>query len=336
METLNKLVLHPSFKNTINEIRKVNLTISQSPTPDKFDFSANTFPPNGRIALIENMASKNLDAGNGQKIAKQYTFSGYDESKLQYFCLEGSAYFTAHSLVIAGKSEYLPVNYLSFYFYTKSKKIADRSSFIKYSFDPKTDANTDYVEDRGAFLETWSVNKSILLIDGPLIGGNISSYTVKLIENLHRKGIIPIFFVKNSDSNLVTDNIKELKNQYHSDMHWSFNYLNVGQRSNFFIYKDDHNPKNSKIFCYLKAFNLSPQRVEFHTDTYFLYREHIDDIMHLVYYLLLVHGDRKNPQIRPIAIAEKYAREILRMTNSYELMKTSGLIPTMNQERFGG
>ena len=118
-------------------------------------------------------------------------------------------------------------------------------------------------------------------------------------------------------------------------MHWAYNQLKKGQRTSFVMYRDEHNPSNSKIFCYIKIFNLSPQRIEFHTDTYTRFEENINDIMDLIYYLLLVHGEKKNPQIRPIAIAEKYARETLHLTNSYELIKTSGLIPTMNQKRFG-
>jgi hypothetical protein len=238
--------------------------------------------------------------------------------------------------VLASKEEYLPICYLSFYFYTRSKNITQNSSFINYTEDHKADSNRDYVEDRNNFLGEWSLEKTILLIDGPLIGGNLTSYTLKLVEKLHEKWIIPIFFVKNSDSNLVTDNIVELKNRYNSDMHWSYNILKVGQRTNFVMYKDEYNPENAKIFCYLKTFGLSPQRIEFHVDTYSMYKDDMNNLMDLIYYLLLVHGDKKNPQVRPIAIAEKYARDILSMTDSYNLIKTSGLIPTMNQERFGG
>ena len=57
--------------------------------------------------------------------------------------------------------------------------------------------------------------------------------------------------------------------------------------------------------------------------------------MNLIYYLLLVQGYLQNPQIRPIAVAEKYARAILKMTDIDKLVRDSGLIPTMNQERFG-
>lgn len=335
MDLFNKLIIHPSFKETLDEIRKVNITITERSLPDKFDFSSTTFPPYGKIRLIEEIATIDLDAKDGQVVAKDFIFAGYDESKLQYLSLEGSAYFTAHSMVIASKREYLPVEYLSFYFYTRSKNITEKSTFIQYSEDHKADANRDYVVDRSIFINKWSLENSILFIDGPLIGGNLTSYTLTLVENLHEKEIIPIFFVKNSDSNLVTDNIIELKQRYNSDMHWSYNQLKIGQRTNFFMYLDEYNPKNAKIFCYLKAFNLSPQRIEFHLDTYSMHKNKIHNLMNLIYYLLLVHGDIKNPQIRPIAIAEKYAREILKLTDSYNLIKTSGLIPTMNQERFG-
>ena len=336
MNSLNELVLHPSFKKTVNEIKKVNLTLTQNSVQDKLNFEKLTFPPRGKIKLIENMGSVDLDAKNGQKIAKEFIFSGYDESKLHYFSLEGSAYFTTHSLVLASKQEYMPVCYLSFYFYTRSEKIKENSSYIIHSQDHAADSNRDYAKDRSKFLNEWFVEDSILFIDGPLIGGQMTTYTLDLVEKLHIKRIIPIFFVKNSDSNLVTDNILELRNKYNSDMHWSYNQLKTGQRTNFVIYEDEHNPKNAKIFCYLKAFNLSPQRIEFHVDTYSNYKNQIENIMDMIYYLLLVHGDKKNPQIRPIAVAEKYARDVLRMIDSYNLIKTSGLIPTMNQERFGG
>ena len=61
----------------------------------------------------------------------------------------------------------------------------------------------------------------------------------------------------------------------------------------------------------------------------------MDEIMDLIYYLLLVQGDLRNPQVRPIAIAEKYARETIHLVDINKLTRDSGLIPTMNQERFG-
>ena len=61
----------------------------------------------------------------------------------------------------------------------------------------------------------------------------------------------------------------------------------------------------------------------------------IFSLMDLVYFLLLVQGDLKNPQIRSISIAEKYARSTLKLIDINKMMKNSGMMPTMNQERFG-
>jgi hypothetical protein len=230
----------------------------------------------------------------------------------------------------------MPISYLSFYFYTRSKEITKNSSYIKYSLDHSADSNKDYAIDRSKFLYDYCIENSILFIDGPLIGGQMTSYTIESIERLQERSIIPLFIVKNSDSNLITDNILELRSKYNSDMHWSYRQLKVGQRTNLVMYVDEYNPKNAKIFCYMKAFNLSPQRIEFHINTFKDYENQMNDFMDMIYYLFLVHGDKKNPQIRPIVIAEKYARCVLRMADTYSLIKASGLIPTMNQERFGG
>ena len=333
---MNQLILHPSFLETLKEIKKINLNVIHASNKIDFDFSKVTFPQNGKIRNIEDLNKISLNAKNGQNTSKKYLYSAYDESKLNYSSLEGNAYFISHSIVHSIDNEYMPVTLLSFYFYTKSSVIIKNCSKFRSSIDHKADSNRDYAIDRNDFLKEWSIENTILLIDGPLIGGNLSSYTIDLVHNLHDKDIIPIFIVKNSESNLVTDNIKKLENKFNSDMHWSYNILNVGQRTNFLLYVDEYNPNNAKIFCYLKTFNLSPQRIEFHIETYEKHNEVINDIMDMIYFLMLVHGDKKNPQVRPIAIAEKYAREILKMSDSYNLIKYSGLIPTMNQERFEG
>jgi len=333
---LNKLVLHPSFKDMVTEIRKVNVTVTEPAKQGEFDFSKATFPPNGKLRKIEELAANKLDAKQGHKISREYDFTGYDESKLNYMSLEGDAAFTAHSLVISSKEDYVPVNYLSFYFYTRSENLKKQHPLLSHTPDMSSQSNLDYVEDRSLFLGQWSLDGSISFIDGPLIGGNMTTYTLDMVKGLHEQGIIPIFIVKNSDSNLVTDNIEELKNRFNSDMHWSYHFLKEGQRTNFFLYIDESSPKNAKVFCYMKAFNLSPQRIEFHVDTYMNHKDKIDDLMDLTYYLFLAHGDKKNPQVRPIAVAEKFARATLQMSDSYNLIKSSGLIPTMNQERFGG
>jgi hypothetical protein len=62
-------------------------------------------------------------------------------------------------------------------------------------------------------------------------------------------------------------------------------------------------------------------------------KDKFNDILDLVLYLLLVNGSKKNPQIRPIKIAEDYARSALQRNFCERLIKGSGLVPTMNQER---
>ena len=334
-KALNKLVLQPSYMQSLSAIRKLNLTITQSSKIEDFNLSSSEFPQHGNIKLIEDLQSVNLDPINGQNIASEYLYSAYDESKFKYSALEGCAYFTSHTIVTTNKKEYIPVTYLSFYFYTRSKDITHLSPYFRYAEDPEIASNYDYLEDRGSIITNWIQDNSIALIDGPLIGGNLSSYTISLVDQLHKKNVIPIFCVKNSDSNLLTNYIPQLKSKFNSDMHWSYNFLKVGQRTSCVLYIDEHNPRNAKVFCYLKAFNVSPQRIEFHVDTFSSYKDKINDILNMVYYLILVQGDRKNPQVRPIAIAEKYSREVLKATNSYYLIKSSGLVPTMNQERFG-
>jgi hypothetical protein len=160
------------------------------------------------------------------------------------------------------------------------------------------------------------------------------TYMIHAINKFLEKEIVPIFFVKNSTSNLITDNTPELKNNFNSDMHWAYKLLKPGQRTNFFHYADRVNPENAKIFTYLKALNVSPQRVEFHIESYKKLNENIQKIMNLCYYLILVQGNNANPQIRPIAIAEQFARATLNLLDISKLLVGANISPTINQTRF--
>lgn len=259
----------------------------------------------------------------------------YDESVNKFLCLEGSAYVTSHSLVLLGKNDYLSRNYLTLNFYTRSKSLTDQWKHLKQVTDPEVQYKLDYVRDRSELLLNNTPDHTILLIDGPLIGGQISSHTVRLNNELLKKDIVPVFAVKNSMSNLVTANSPELRDRYNSDLHWAYKVLNPGERTSLFKYMERGNPRNAKVFCYVKPFNVSPQRIEFHLDTFDKYDHAKDDLMNLIYYLLLAQGNPKNPQIRPIAIAEAYARATLKLIDLNQLLRRFGLVPTINQERFG-
>lgn len=336
-EDINRLILHSSFNSTIEELQQVNIQLPKNPSPIELDLQNLTFPPSGELVTpIDEICTTDLNPTNGKKyVEKGQILAGYDESINKFSSLEGTAFLMAHSLVVMGETDFIPLGLLTFYFYTRSKEITNKTKFIKHSLDPDLDSKKDFIKDKIELLVKYTPPKSILFIDGPLIGGDVYTFMIRAINKFLSKDIIPIFFVKNSTSNLVTDNTPKLFEKYNSDMHWAYSYLKKGQRTNFFRYADKNNPRNAKIFCYLKAFDLSPQRVEFHIDTFNTYQDEIKSIMDLIYYLLLVQGDLRNPQIRPIAIAEKYARSILHLIDINKLARESGLVPTMNQERFG-
>jgi hypothetical protein len=337
LHKLNGIVLQEDFRKRIDEVRKVNVTITQKPVQGDVEISDILSSQNNIVDVIENIDRYDLNPKNGNELSKTIGFSGYDESKYKFLTLEGIAHVTTHSLVTYVQKDLYPVSKLTFYFYTRSKKIINTSDYIKYSEDPESDSNRDYAEDRSAFIETFALSNTILFIDGPIIGGNITSYTMKLVDYLHKNNIIPIFFVKNSDSNLVVDNIRSIKDEFNSDLHWSYQFLHQGQRSNLFIYTDKNNSKNTKLFCYIKPYNsVTTQRIEFRPDTYKFYQDDFGEIFDLIYYLMIDHGEKSNPQIQPIAIAERYARETMHLINSDTLLRSSSLIQTMDQTRFGG
>jgi hypothetical protein len=331
----NKLIIHPAFNETIKEITKINVSLPPIKSEVQLGFQNYTFPPNGSlITPAEEIAAYELNKQNGEKIAKGFRpIAAYDESINKFVGLEGSSFLTSHSLVIMGENDFIPKCLITLYFYTRSKDIISKSPHAKFSDDPEMDSQKDYIKDKINFLVENAPEKSLLFIDGPLIGGDVYTFMIRAINKFLDKDIIPVFFVKNTSSNLVTDNTPQLKNKFNSDLHWAYKFLKSGQRTNFFQYADRNNIKNSKTFCYFKSFNVSPQRVEFHHDTYEKYKDMIPSIMDLIHYFVIAHG-QKNPQVRPISIAEKFARDTLGMFDLNKLMKEVGIIPTMNQERF--
>jgi hypothetical protein len=334
IDVLNKLVLHPRFRNTIDDINKLNIKIL-NPQNKEMDFQSYSFPPNGElVTTIEEIKPYDMNLKNGERLANsEIGVSAYDESVNNYSTLEGEAYLTSHSLVILSQDEYVPVNLLTLYFYTRAQSLSKNSESIRYSNTPEVESKKDYFDDKIKFLTAYVPDNSLLFIDGPLIGGDYYIKMIQAINSFVDKNIIPIFFVKNSDSNLVTNNVLDYQHQFNSDMHWAYRFLKRGQRTNFFKYVDRYNKENAKIFCYLKALDISPQRVEFPAQVFSYFSTEVLSIMDLIYYFLIAQGDRRNLQIRPIAISEKYAREALKLVDLSKLMKESGLVPTMNEGR---
>ncbi|WP_048153051.1 DNA double-strand break repair nuclease NurA [Methanolacinia paynteri] len=338
---LGKILIHPEFFNCLNELKEKKIYLNNIPIPDSVNFNSELFPSDeGILSFIEKNLKYKLDPLAGIDLTDRgYLIAAYDESIDKFEAIEGSAYLTAHSIVFLSENDYLPLISLSLNFYTRSSIITKNSKYIQYSKDIENCRKENYIKERDVLFKncfSQFPKNTIVFIDGPIIGGQISSYTTKLNSWMIENNLIPIFIVKNSSSNLVTDRIQEFKNKYNSDLHWSYALLKEGERTGFIQYQDLYNKDNGKIFCYIKTFNQSPQRVEFHIKTLEKYGiELLSQIIELVYYLILVQGEWKNPQIRPIAIAEKFARESIKLFNLKLSMKNLGLISTMNQERFG-
>src|SRR3989344_4668628 len=332
-EKKQKLLIHPDFFKTVSEIKSLRIRLPREEQIMQPNFDG---PVEGSLVLVEGMAKIKLDAKNGAEYAKNKLIAAYDESTNKYSALEGTGLLASHSLVILGKYEYLPANLIAFYFYTRSKSYEEKSKYIKYAEDFQIKSQEDYYDDRSEFINNQISENSILFIDGPYSGGNNTSFNYRLCKKLAEKNTLPIFLVKNSSGNLVPDNVKELKGKYNSDLHWTHEYLSPGQRSSFFIYEEARpNPSatTSKAFCYLKAFDGSPQRLEFSRETFEKNRQEIEKVAELAYYLFLLNGPSP-PELRPVAVAEMYARETLKLVNFKILTKELGLTDTVNQERF--
>ena len=332
---LGKVIMHEDFISTIKEIKEVNLNRFQERekhfSVDR-DFHQTS---NGKVSLIDKDI-KTATAKNGEQLVneKYYYFGGYDESTFEYTAIEGSLFLTSHSYTLLGNDDWESTNFLTNYFITRSKSISEKSTSLIHHDDPSSKAGELYAKDRSNFLMKYCPNNSILFVDGPLIGGQKSYHTISMVEQLQENGICPIFFVKNSNSNLVTDNISQYKGLYNSDMHWSSECLKPGEYTNWFKYTDRKNIENTKVFTYLKIFkDVSPQRIELHPSTFNIIKDQVRNILDCIYYFALANGSKTNPQIRPIAVAEKFARESKNYFNLGSEIKIIGLTPSMNQER---
>lgn len=339
----NKFLLHPRFKERVQAIQN-EVKLPLIPSSLELNSDDQSVQIHGNISISKGLDKIQLDIKRGRDHFSDYDFLAYDESIEKFKALEGSGYLTSHSIILLDDDDYLASNCLSFAFYTRSKVLLEKDRTLRdarneaYAIDGSKDSvesafKRDYANERTKFILNNCPSDTVLLIDGPLIGNQMSDYTVELNQKLLEMSVIPIFVVKNSSSNLVTDNIPELRGDFNSDMHWAFNYLSCGERTNFFLYQDLYNKNFAKVFCYIKPFDISPQRIEVHPTTYQGREDLIETIMDILYYFFITQGDLKNPQVRPIAIAEMYARESKKMYNINKILRESNIQPTMNQTR---
>jgi len=269
-------------------------------------------------------------------LIKDRSIYGYDESTQDYRALEGDLIFCSSSVIKIEEKYTFNLTVLPYFVTSMGKFREKHSDEIRFTENPNKERNKILIKAKIQIILDSAEPHSIVLIDGPLVGGMASSYMVKMDEELRKKDCIPLYFIKNSDSRLVIANSRELSREFNSDFHWASRRLRESSRSAFFKYTDEHNPQNSKIFAYVKALAGFTERIEMHSSTYTKYHSLMPSLMNLMAYFYIVQGDFSNPQVRPIAVAEKFAREGLRILNISVLLRRLGFSPTINQVRFGG
>jgi hypothetical protein len=339
ISSFSRLILDPRFDKVLEDLNKKNIHSNKSNFFEIQDEDLVEIDTNkGTVFFLDREKMFSLDPSLGYKTLEHTNICAYDESLMRVSSLEGEGFFISHSLVLMDKEQYLPLTYLTFDFFTRSKVIADGNNSLIYTKEaPEIASKRKYIEDRMMILNKFTPDNSILLVDGPLIGSQMTEYNLQLNEELLKRNIMPLFFVKNSNSSLIIDSDPKLRNQYNSDFEWSYKTLQTGEITNFAKYLDktDSTGRKNKIFTYLKAFDTSPVRVEMHDSVYAKLNSELKEVMSAIYYLLLAQGDMHNPQPRAIAISEKYARATLNVIDFENLIQKTGINPTMNFTRFG-
>jgi len=310
-------------------------TKSVSFVPSDVEVKMQEFYMSPTMSCLEDFVSSYALDPRRFTLMEDWNVYAYDESVQNYKALEGDLLFCSSSTIKLEEKYKFSLSVLP-YFLTSMTKFKDaHDDDIRFAENVAEERNLILVNSKIESILGSVEPHSIVLIDGPLVGGNASTYIIGMDENLRKSDCIPLYFVKNSDSRLVIENDSRLSREFNSDFHWAACVFKSECRSPFFRYTDKYNSRNSKVFTYLKALAGFPERVEMHTLTYEKYGSLMPSLMNLIAYYYLVQGDYTNPQVRPIAIAEKYAREGIRILNIPVLLGRLGFLPTINQVRFG-
>jgi hypothetical protein len=326
-----RVIFSDNYKSTIDSIKLINKSFSNQATIKKMNSSSIDVSSDSVIRIISGYNS--ISKVNVENLRPPKILSAYDESILELNSLEGKVRCIAHSAVIQTEKEYIPAAYVTLKFYTKSNLISAKStefSDIIISNDVNSELTREYVKEREYFLSKAAPSDSLMFIDGPMFSGAATSGNFILIEDLLLKKCRPIFFVKNSESTIITERFDFAKG-YNSDLHWSYSNLKEKEISPVFAYTSKEG--RSKAMCFMKIYNnRTPVRIEF---PLIAFEEgwYGDDVFDQIYYQFLANGSANNMQPRIIQISEIYAREILKSTNIYKDIERMGLTKSMNEER---
>ena len=277
--TLNKKVKLINPARLRESFKKANIKKTDLEDSILEDTLISDFNPKGSLTVLEkdNKIQKyKLDL---HKPKTSRSILAYDESIQKFNMLQGNLIFTSHALVETELDDYDYSCQVTAYFATRASDYKDLEIAI-ISDTPEEEVKIRYLEDRFEFLTSNTPKNSILFVDGPLIGSQSSSKNVKLVIELMKGDIIPIFYVKNSYSSLVIDHLGgEIKKKYNTDLDFANRFLSNGERTSYFLYQDLVNKDNNKVFAYIKCYNRVPQRFEMYYETYNTLS--IDDLVNL-------------------------------------------------------
>ena len=326
-----RVIFSDNYKSTIDSIKLINKSGDNKASIKKINTDSIDVSSDSDIRIIKGYES--ISEVNVENLKPPKILSAYDESILELNSLEGKVRCIAHSAVMQTEEEFIPAGYVTLKFYTKSNLITAKStefSDIIISNDINSEQTKEYVKEREYFLSKAAPNNSLMFIDGPMFSGAATSGNFSLIADLLAKKCRPIFFVKNSESTIITERFDFAKG-YNSDLHWAYSNLKEKEISHVFAYTSKEG--RSKAMCFMKIYkNRSPVRIEFPLKE-FEEGWYDEDVFDQIYYQFLANGSANNMQPRIIQISEIYAREILKSTNIYKDIERMGLTKSMNEER---
>jgi len=330
-----------NYHKTFEDLKRNKIVFNNEPT-DTILIDKIINNPKSKITSLEEKGSYKLNCQEGEDFVKSYhaSINAYDESIQKISTLKGIVYFTCHCLIQMTDNDFDPICELTANYLTRAKSVAESSEVFHYvKVDDEIESveavyKKQYHKERANLLLKHVPYNSFLIIDGPLVGSMLSSRTRRMAMDLLEKDIITVFVVKNSDSLMLANSLEP--GNYNSDLDWADQNLTAGSRSSFIKYKEKPTGGHSEIFCYLKSFdNVSPLRISFMEEILTKDETLIKSLMDAIYFLVLDQGTPKDPQIRLISVAEMFAKEILKVSNPYGKLINIGLVPTINQSRWG-
>ncbi|MCF6130128.1 DNA double-strand break repair nuclease NurA [Flavobacterium sp. AS60] len=330
-EFKGRIIFSDNYQSTIDSIKLISSSIGNKASIIKSSKDSIDISNDSDIRIISGYEKESKI--KNENLFPSKILAAYDESILELNSLEGKVRCIAHSAVIQNEMEYIPAAYVTLKFYTKSNLVSAKAtefSDIIQSNDITSEITKEYIKEREYFLSKASPVDSLIFIDGSMFSGASTSGNFILIDQLLSKNCRPIFFVKNSESTIITERFEFAKG-YNSDLHWAYVNLNPGEISPVFAYTSKEG--RSKAMCFIKIYDKrSPVRIEFPLKA-FEEGWYGDDVFDLIFYQFLANGSSNNMQPRIIQVSEMYAREILKSTNLYKEIEKMGLTKSMNEER---